>query len=682
MNPEGQLSVVGVDVGGTFTDCIGFDAATGEVHVAKLPTTLDDQSRAVVGGIEELGMAFGALDQVCHGTTTATNAIIERKGVKGALIATRGFRDVVELGRRDRPNAYGLAGGFTPLVPRHRRLEIGGRIGAKGEEVEPITDADLKKVIDELRALDVEAVAISLMHSYANDAHEKRVEAALREAFPKLYIARSTAIYPELGEFERTSTAVIAAYVGPIITRYFQRLDTGLRERGFRQDYMVVQSNGGAASHRIAQRYPTTTILSGPAAGVGAATAVGNAAGLDKVVSFDMGGTSADVCVIVDGKVRQSIDNSIGYRMPLQVPMIEIDSIGAGGGSIASIDDAGILRVGPRSAGARPGPACYGWGGTAATVTDAHFVLGHVPAASLAANRIERVDPDAAIRAVKNNVADPLGMSVEEAAEAILEVVNENMAGTIRLATVERGLDVRDFGLVPFGGAGPLHACALMRKLGMSVAAVPVFPGLTSALGTVMADVRHDFVQPVRRLLKDVGRDELDRIIKAHRREGEELLKLQGIERVDAHDLTLSLFYAGQRHTVSVEIPAERVAGADIAALYTEAYKQKNGMALDRPIMLVSVRSSVIARTQGLDLATCAAALRKTPPAIQAHTIRARFLGRDMDTRVLDRRSMAAGESVAGPAIIVQRDTTMLIEPGYRATDSSTGSIMITKEGS
>jgi N-methylhydantoinase A len=680
MSSERPLSVVGVDVGGTFTDCIGFDAATGEVHIAKLPTTLDDQSRAVVGGIEELGMNFASLDQVCHGTTTATNAIIERKGVKGALIATRGFRDVVELGRRDRPNAYGLAGGFTPLVPRHRRLEIGGRIGAKGEVVEPIADSDLKRMIDELRALEVDSVAISLMHSYANDSHEKQVEAAIREALPNLYIARSTAIYPELGEFERSSTAVIAAYVGPIITRYFQRLDKGLRERGFGQDYMVVQSNGGAASHRIAQRYPTTTILSGPAAGVGAATAVGNAAGLNKVVSFDMGGTSADVCVIVDGKVRQSIDNAIAYRMPLQVPMIEIDSIGAGGGSIASIDDAGILRVGPRSAGARPGPACYGWGGTEATVTDAHFVLGHVPKASLAANRIERVDPEAAVRAVKERIADPLGISVEEAAEAILEVVNENMAGTIRLATVERGLDVRDFGLVPFGGAGPLHACALMRKLGMRVAAVPVFPGLTSALGTVMADVRHDFVQPVRKLLKEIGREELDRVIKAHLAEGRELLGLQGIDRVDAHDLNLSLFYAGQRHTVSVEIAADKAPTADIAALFAEAYKQKNGMALDRPIVLVSVRSSVIARTRGLDLATCAAALRKTPPSIEAHAIKARFLGRMMDTKVLDRRSMKPGESVPGPAIIVQRDTTMLIEPGYRATDSKTGSIMITKE--
>lgn len=681
MTPKGAQSVVGVDVGGTFTDCIGFDAATGEVHIAKLPTTLDDQSRAVVGGIEELGMEFARLDQVCHGTTTATNAIIERKGVKGALIATRGFRDVVELGRRDRPNAYGLAGGFTPLVPRHRRLEIGGRIGAKGEEVEPITDADLARVVEEMRKLEVEAVAISLMHSYANDAHEKRVEAAIKAALPNIYIARSTAIYPELGEFERSSTAVIAAYVGPIITRYFQRLDNGLRERGFEQDYMVVQSNGGAASHRIAQRFPTTTILSGPAAGVGAASAVGKAAGLSKIVSFDMGGTSADVCVIVDGKLRQSIENFVAYRMPLQVPMIEIDSIGAGGGSIASIDDAGILRVGPRSAGARPGPACYGWGGNEATVTDAHFVLGHVPAASLAANRIEKVDPDASVRVVKKNIADPLGMSVEEAAEAILEVVNENMAGTIRLATVERGLDVRDFGLVPFGGAGPLHACALMRKLGMTVAAVPVFPGLTSALGTVMADVRHDFVQPMRKMLADVTKEELGKIIKEHRAEGEEMLKLQGIKGADAHDLTLSLFYAGQRHAVDVEIEASKLATADIAALFAEAYRVKNGAALDRPVVLVSVRSSVIARTKGLDLKTCAAALRKTPPVVKAHTIKARFLGKDMDTRVLDRRAMAAGESVPGPAIIVQRDTTMLIEPGYRATDSDTGSIMITKEG-
>ena len=673
-------TVVGVDVGGTFTDCIAYDAETGSVRIAKLPTTLDDQSRAVLDGIVELGLDFHKVDQISHGTTTATNAIIERRGAKMAMIATRGFRDVLELGRRDRPNVYGLAGGFTPLVPRQRRLEIGGRLGPHGEVLETIEASDLARMIEELRALDVTSVAISLMHSYANDAHEKEVEAAILAALPDIFVIRSTSVYPELGEFERGSTVVIAGYVGPIITRYFRRLDEGLRARGFDRDYMVVQSNGGAASHAIAQLYPTTTILSGPAGGVGAATAVAKAAGLKYAVSFDMGGTSADICAIVDGRVAQSIDNEIGFRMPLQVPMISMETIGAGGGSIASLDDAGILRVGPRSAGARPGPACYGWGGTEPTVTDAHFVLGHIPAASLATNRIENVNPAAATEAIRK-IADPLGMDIETAAEAILEVVNENMAGTIRLATVERGLDVREFGLVPFGGAGPLHACALMRKLGMVKAAVPIFPGLTSALGAAMANLRHDFVHPFRQRLDRLDPAALAAALADHRAQGAALLAQQGITRIDAHEITLSMFYDGQRHPIDVEVAESELNYEGIVARFNNVYRRQYGRTLSRPIMLVSLRSAVIAKKGGLDLPTCAAALRKTPPTIEKHTIEARFAGKTMSTLVIDRRALSAGDRLAGPAILVQRDTTIILEPGYIATDTDFGSLVLTLEG-
>lgn len=672
-------SVVGVDVGGTFTDCIVFDGRTGSVLIAKLPTTLEDQSIAVVDGIGETGVDIGDLVQVVHGTTTATNATIERTGGRAALVTTRGFRDVVELGRRDRPHLYGLRGSFTPLIPRRHRFEVGGRMGPDGEEVEALTDEELARLVDEVGRLDVESVAICLFHSYANDDHERRVEEALREADPSTYVIRSTALYPEIGEFERTSTTVIAAYVGPTVDRYLRRLDDRLRGEGFGRDYMVVQSNGGAATFRVATRLPTATIMSGPAAGITAARAVARAAGMDRAVSFDMGGTSADVAVIVDDRVRQSTANDLGFRLSLQVPMLEIDSIGAGGGSVASIDDAGILRVGPRSAGSVPGPACYGRGGTEPTVTDAHMALGHVPLESLARNRIAAVRPDAARQALATAVAGPLGLEVEEAAEAVLEVVTENMAGQIRLATVDQGLDVRDFGLITFGGAGPLHVCGLMRKLGIARAAVPVFPGLTSALGALMTDVRHDFVHAVRRPLADVELEELQRVVKEHRAAGDDLLRSQGFDGATSHDLAVSMLYRGQRHPVTVDLAAEALGATDLAEAFAGVYATQYGDTLDRPVEITSLRSSVAAPVEGLDLASCARALHEAEPSFEEYETTARFGGEDHATRVLDRSSLTIGAPIAGPAVIVQRDTTTLVEPGFEGVETDAGSFEITR---
>lgn len=666
--------IAGVDVGGTFTDVIGVDPERGLV-ISKTPTTPQDQSIAVIAGLDDGGFDLAALDQVVHGTTTATNATIERNGARAGLITTRGFRDVIELGRRDRPYLYGLRGGFEPLVRRRDRLEVGGRLAADGQEVEPLPDEDLDRVVAEVRERRLDAVAICLLHSYANPAHEIRVEEALRAALPDLYVIRSTSLYPELGEFERSSTVVIAAYVGPLVSRYLRNLDERLRSRGFARDYMVVQSNGGASSHRIATRFPTSTILSGPAAGIVAARKVAEAAGDADAISFDMGGTSADIAVIEQGRVRQSIDNSLGFRLPVQVPMLEIDTIGAGGGSIAAIDDAGILRVGPRSAGSVPGPACYGRGGTEPTVTDAHAVLGHFPLEALVRNHIENPDIDAARKVIAERVGDPLGLSVEAAAEAILEVVDENMAGRIRLLTVERGLDVRSFGVVAFGGAGPLHACGLLRKLGLRRALIPPFPGLTSALGTVMTDVRHDFVQAVRRRLADVTVDELRQIAKEHRARGEALLAEQGLTEVTGHEATLALLYEGQRHTVDVELDVDDL-GDDLLERFETAYRAQFGATLDRPVVLVSVRTTVVAAVEGLDLATCAAALRAGTPN-PTYEVQATFAGAATTTPVVDRGSLTVGAPIRGPVIIMQRDTTTLVEPGFAATDTESGVLVI-----
>jgi N-methylhydantoinase A len=673
----GRPSLAGVDVGGTFTDCIVYDAAADRILVAKLPTTIEDQSIAAVAGIEQTGVNIGSLDQVVHGTTTATNATIERKGAEAALISTRGFRDVLELGRRDRPRLYGLRGGFKPLIPRSRRIEVGGRLSPLGKEIESLSDGEVERVVADIGRLDVESVAICLFHSYANDSHERRLEEALRTAYPSLYIVRSTALYPELGEFERTSTTVIAAYVGPIMERYLQGLDHRLRSRSFGRDFMVVQSNGGCASFRVATRYPTATILSGPAAGVTAAGVVARTEGADRAVSFDMGGTSADIAVINDGKVRQSTDNDLGFRLPLQVPMLEIDTVGAGGGSIASIDDAGILRVGPQSAGAVPGPACYGRGGALPTVTDAHMVLGHVPLDSLKRNQIE-VQRDAAFEAVDRVIGAPLKLGTIEAAEAILEVVTENMAGRIRLGTVDRGADVREFALIAFGGAGPLHACGLMRKLGITRALIPVYPGLTSALGTVMTDVCHDFVQAMRRLLTDLDHTEVQMIVKQHRVAGEELLLSQGCEGPIHHNVVLSMLYQGQRHAVDIELSAAELADSDLAVAFDDAYRSRFGATLDRPVEVVSLRSAISSSLDGLDIRACAEALHASAPSFEEYQTEARFGGTVQTTRVLDRSSLAPGERVIGPALVVQRDATTLVEPGFEGVETETGSFEIT----
>lgn len=673
-------SIVGVDVGGTFTDCVAYDAQRGRMVIAKRPTTPQDQSEAAVAGIEETGVAFPTVNQVAHGTTTATNATIERQAAACVLVTTVGFRDVVELGRRDRPHNYGLRGTFAPLVLRRDRLEMGGRIGPEGEEVEPLTEAEVQRVVAELRARRPESIAISLIHAYANPEHEQRLEEAIRAELPDTYVMRSTRVYGELGEFERTSTTVISAYVGPMMTRYLERFDRRLREREFDRDYLVVRSNGGATSFRIAARHPAATIMSGPAAGVVAARAVADASGLDRAISFDMGGTSADIAVIVDGRVRQSVDNSLGFRLPLQVPMLEIDSIGAGGGSIASIDDAGILRVGPRSAGSEPGPACYGRGGKLPTVTDAHAALSHLPADSLARNHIATVDVAAAREAVRREVADPLGVDVDAAAEAVLEVVNENMAGRIRLLTVEKGLDVREFGLVAFGGAGPFHACGIMRRLDIGRAAIPPFPGLTSALGTVMGDVRHDFVQPFRRPLQAIDREVLSQTVKEHRERGRALLQEQGIPEASAHEVWLEMMYAGQRHPVGVEIAADEVATSDLAERFTQEYRRQYGATMEREVVLVTLRSAVVAELDGLDLEACASALREGGDAAPEQIIEARFGGRTHRTRILDRTSLEIGRPLAGPAILTQRDTTILLEPGFVARDTELGILEIRRE--
>jgi N-methylhydantoinase A len=674
---EGRPLVVGVDVGGTFTDFVALDESTGRISIFKRPTTLTDQSEAILGGLESNGIACSTIRSLTHGTTTATNAVIERKGAACGLVATRGFRDVLELGRRERPHLYGLAGTFEPLVPRHRRLEIGGRLDHLGRVVQPNDPTDLRDLIVRLAELDVQAVAIALLHSYANPDHELEVEEAITSALPEILTVRSSALHPERGEFERSSTAVIAAYVAPTVSSYFSRLQAGLQARGFPDDFRVVQSNGGASSFHTALRGAHTTINSGPAAGVTAVAALARSRGVN-VVSFDMGGTSADLALIADGEATRRTESSLGFRLPLQAPVVDISAIGAGGGSIARVDAGGVLRVGPSSAGSRPGPACFGWGGQLPTVTDAHVVLGHLHTASMRQHGIEVLSVQLAAAAIEREIAGPLAIAVSAAAEAILAVVNETMAGQIRLMTVDRGADVRNLSLVAYGGSGPLHACALVRRLELRSALVPVAPGVTSAMGCVQTPLLHEVGQPVHDRLDRLDVAALERMVGRQRRIAEEALVSQGVPTAEVGEVvTAVMAYEGQRHALEITATEDQL--AQLAELFEAKYEATFSGTLAAPIVVRSLRVSLAepVKARALLAGAHVEVERVTP---ESPEVKGWFQGAPTLYRVLARADLVELHEVEGPAILLQPDSTVLVEPGFMARAGDDGVITLERD--
>ena len=503
-NPAASTVTLGIDVGGTFTDVLALDPASGEIIAAvKLPSTPDDPSRAAVEGVDRYAARHaGAVTLVCHGTTVGTNTLIEKRGARTALVTTKGFRDVLALRRHARPRLYDLSPLVSPpLVPRERRLEVDERLDHDGATVVALDDEVVAALLDRLEATTPESIAVALLHAYANDAHEARLAEAIRARFPGAFVSRSSEVCPEFREFERTSTTVVNAYIGPTIAHYLEALDASLRARGIER-LAIVKSNGGLASAANAARFPVHLIESGPAAGVIATAVLARAESEPNLIAFDMGGTTAKTGVVIGGEPRlttefyanrfeDGVDRG-GY--PIKSPVIDLTEIGAGGGSIAEVDAGGVIKVGPRSAGSDPGPACYGRGGTAPTVTDAHVVLGHLAADGFGSDDIT-LDAVAAEHAIRTRVAEPLGWPLARAAWGVLRIATANMAEVVRLATLRRGLDPRDFALLAFGGAGGLHAADIAREVGVPKVLVPPLPGLFSAIGTVLGELRHDLVQ-------------------------------------------------------------------------------------------------------------------------------------------------------------------------------------------
>ncbi|MBM3540463.1 MAG: hydantoinase/oxoprolinase family protein, partial [Alphaproteobacteria bacterium] len=551
--------VVGIDVGGTFTDLMLVDDATGTVRVTKVPTTVENQAFGVVSAIEATGESFASLASIVHGTTTTTNAILERKVAKVGVVTTKGFRDVLELGRRTRPNAYGMTGTFKPVVPRDLRLEVSERIDADGGVVVPLDEAGVAAAVKALLAMGCESLVVHFFNSYINPAHERRAAEIARGLWPNPYVTVGSDILPQFREYERGVTAAVNSAIRPVLDRYIKRLREELGARGYKHDLLVMQGNGGTVSSSIVAEAAVHTVLSGPASGVKAAAFTAAAAGFPHVVTYDMGGTSTDVALIRNGVPQTTTEFDLEYAMPIHVPMVDIHTIGSGGGSIAYIDDAGILQVGPESAGAKPGPICYGRGGTRPTITDANLVLGRLNAKKLLSVD-NPVSVDDVARIIEREIGAKLGLSAIAAAAAIVRIANDKMAGALRMVSLSRGQDPRDFALFAFGGAGPLHAAALAKELAIPKVLVPVRPGITSALGCLVADVRHDYVRTVNKPVAALDIDQVNAIVAEQRAHGkktieDEKIPVEAIEYIHAADMQ----FQGQSHVLSVPLAPGKV---------------------------------------------------------------------------------------------------------------------------
>lgn len=675
--------IVGVDVGGTFTDVFFLDPATGHYEIAKAPSVPSDQSQGFAAGIRKRLDDFADIATIVHGTTVATNALLERDGARTGIIATKGFRDTLEMRRRDRPKTWGLWGQFEPVVPRDMRLEVDERTLADGTVRTPVDLDAVRAAARTLQEKGVESVCIAFINSYANDANERAAAEAVRAIWPNDHVDASSQILPEIREFERISTATLNAYLRPKVGHYLERLEGLLRDGGFGGQVLIVQSNGGLMSLDYAKQVPVRTALSGPAAGVIAAEHIADAAGLPNIVTCDMGGTSFDVSLIADGSSGLAAQTEIDFGLVVRTPMIEITTIGAGGGSIASVDRGGLLQVGPESAGSDPGPACYGQGSTRPTVTDANVVLGRINADRPIGGGRDSLDVEAAKTAIMAEVGAPLGLDLMAAADAIVRVANANMAGAIRLVSIERGHDPRKFFAMPFGGGGALHSCALIEDVGLAGAIVPRFPGVNSALGCAMADMRHDFVQTVNGVLGETELDALNERMNSLAKNGRVMLEAARVEfdRTESF-FALDMCYQGQTHTV--EVPLQSLSSSGKVQLtetgIREAFETRYRQSYGRPLeglaeRMLNLRVSVIGRRPRFDLSL----LAPTNTEGDFHTgERAVWIGDGWyETPIYERLTLPVGSVVSGPAILEQSDATIFIEPGMCGEVDGFGNLII-----
>lgn len=687
--PSGSQSgtTCGVDIGGTFTDVFCIDETTGVFRIAKVPSSRVNPASALGNGIAAATERPADVRMVVHGTTVATNALLERRGARIGMIVTRGFRDVLELRRRDRPRTWRLWGEYLPVVPRDLALEVDERIRADGEVLEPVDLAQVRDAAAHLLRCGAEAVCIVFINSYASDCNERAAAQAVRAMWPNEYVCASSEILREIREFERASTTAINAYLQPSVSRYMRAIRDELAQRDVSANVLIVQSNGGTMSTDTAARYPVRTALSGPAAGVVAAAAMARASGFDNVLTGDMGGTSFDVALVAGGQWAMAAQTSIDFGMVVRTPMIEIHTVSAGGGSIATVDGAGLVQIGPESAGSDPGPACYGRGGNRPTVTDANLVLGRINADKPIGGLGKRFDLEAAQQAIELHVASKLGVGVAEAADAIMRVANARMAGALRVVSVERGHDPRDFAFMPFGGGGPLHAGALMEEIGAASALVPRYPGITSAIGCVMSDLRHDFVHTLNLPLDGLDVAVLSQPMREAAVAGCRLMRESGAN-LDGFEVgfILEASYVGQTNTVGVPLPVgysetEGVGSFDAQTLrnafervYGETFR---GTLPGFPVLLNTLRTVVVGRRPRLDLSCFRATATGTLAQAKVGERDVWFAGDWYRTGIYDRERMPEGHDLAGPCIVEQQDTTIVVELEQFARIDAMGNMVI-----
>lgn len=662
---------LGVDVGGTFTDFVLYDTKTNRLEFVKIPSTPANQAVGVTRGIqhlvERLDIPAGEITFFIHGTTVATNTLLERKGARTALIVTAGFRDVLQIGRQDRPRLYDWrVRRPEPLVPRHLCFEVRERVLHTGEVLVPLHTEDVQAVVEQLRQADVEAVVVCLLHAYANPVHEQAIGKALAEALPHLTTVLSSDVLPEFKEYERMCATILNAYLAPVMRRYLYSLQHSIADVGVDSGLHIMQSNGGIMGAATAIQKPIYTILSGPAAGIIGSVALANQAGEPNIISVDMGGTSFDISLSYQGEARRTQEGEV-EGFPIKVPMIDIHTLGAGGGSTAWIDPGGALRVGPQSAGADPGPACYGQGGSEATVTDANLVLGRLNPSYFLGGRV-LLDVERARQVVYDRVANPLGLRVEEAAEGIIQVVNATMIKGIRVVSVAKGYDPREFCLVAFGGAGPVHAAELAAELNIPRVLVPIAPGVTSALGLLMADTRYDYVRTVLCPGDELVASKLDRRYAEMEAEALSQMQGEGLRRDRVNFIRLAdVRYRGQGYELEIPVASGRLGSPQVAEFverFHQAHKRRYGYASpENPVEVVNLRLAALARLPQPRLDAGPLNGTVNPPcALKGHR-RVYFHKRFISTAVYDRSLLNPGDIIAGPAIVEQLDSTTVVWP-------------------
>ena len=669
------MLMLGFDIGGTFTDLSLCDGATGEVRITKVPSNAADPAAAVTRGLQELGVEAGAIDTIIHGTTVATNALLQRKGAQVVLIATAGFGDLIEIGRTMRmmPGLFNTK--FVraqPLVPRDMRLEVQERMLSSGAVLVPLDDQSVDRVAERIESLGPAAIAICLLNSYQSPAHEVELARRLQQRFPDIYIVTSSSVIAEFREYERFNTTAVNAFLGPLLKRYLANLADGLRELGYANPLYVMSSSGGILTVPGAAAHAERTLLSGPVGGVNAALALGAGIGVRNLITYDMGGTSTDVCLIENLQPAVMTDSLID-GVSFKAVHIDIHTVGAGGGSIAASDAPGEFHVGPESAGARPGPACYGFGGTQATVTDANLILGRLGVAGLIGGRMQ-LDRAAAVVAIER-LGSAIGIhDIHRVAQGVIEVAVAKMVGAIREISVQRGHDPRDFALVSFGGAGPMHAVEVAREFGAGEVIIPRHPGNFSALGLLSSDLRHDYVKTHLARVDQLAPDAMWAIVGGLEALGRRQLEADGIaaDRIEMR-YSADLRYVGQGSELAV--PMEKgIAPAILAMAFHASHEQNYGHSRPtHPVELVNLRVAAIGRITRPAIG--GARLAQTTPVAASREVY--FDGRVCDCPVYDRAALPADWQTTGPAIIEEFGSTTVLMPDWDARVDAMGNLRL-----